>query len=582
MKAKNFFSKFKVPLLAILAILAISAIIIAQTITSRNLDIRSDAEKLTLCKGKLNVSISNDGKNFSTKIVQKNAMRYFVKILDASTGKTCETRTDVNVKFCALNDTKCDTAWNTVSPWGKYYISDPNTGIMRIDYLNNYIGDGKYFMRLRPYGQNVDWSDQTLEVIVDKKIGGAGGSLSPDSLSAGDSKAIDFTEYFPSTPGYTYYYKTYNFVDTNSDGTPKTGNTMLQIESPVKVCGINIIPWRFQKDSIPAYWGVGTNKNLRWLIVDPQKPSEFNDYIWAIGDRRYSRDTFSDKSNLIDLGEYIGGYTYQSVSGKLPAYNLGLKKMSIPYNNFNQNNTLYSLYDNRFLDECQNLMKGTAPSQSKSNGGWAIRAEFDTLNEPGFKYNGEVLRIDLYEGNNFDLRETSYYKKGIGVVKIVDTTFNGYAGTPLSVSRPCEETSDCLGEKVNNPHTVTLLQDYYLNQQLNIKLSGDGKEYTDNLILYKTPSKNNDGKLDYYLKVTNFPYTGYLEVKVGDKIQKWLAVKNGEVYIPSDVLQGFQPGLVIPMQFRPWIPNEQFSNETRIQWNNQTPWSNQVVVSFAD
>lgn len=521
------------------------------------------------CTGPLAVSVSPDGVNFQHSItLPSKAVKYYVKVTDGS-GSTCSTNFDANSQYCSPTNS-CES-YGVASPWGVYRSNV--SGIARID-LDSPINDGTYNSQFRIAGTNNSWSNQ-ISIIV----GGVN-----------NNPTVDFSEYFPSKPGFLYMFNSTNYA-ANAPGDIKTGKTRLQIEREVDWCSFKTTPWRFTKDSAYAYWSakqVGITlpeENLRWMVASPNYQNanfpQFNNLFWVVGDKRYKISSDPNGLKDIDPVSFSQLTKYQTTTGNYPAYMIAPKSTQVPYLYYGGYSSFYSQTTD--VNACPQVQ-----TSSPSNAGWKIRAEKINLvvNNGNFHYNGDGLRVDYFEADtdpngasvglykNYLLRETWFFAKNIGPVRIQIRHFNSYFGAmPLSVAPNCLDSSDCLDDSIT-PDMDIVLSNYYLNPQFTVGVSSDGINYTQAITVPK-----NQG---YHLKLTNSDFTGYLETKnvSTGQISKWLWVDNGQIFITPSQLANLANG-DYKFSFRVWAPEGNFPNETKIS-DPTIPWSNDIQITLTE
>ena len=513
----------------------------------------------------LKVRVSTDGKRPTSSIT-----------IPAGTTKYYLHTNRPNIGFEALV-----TNGNHVKPWGSYRSN--SQGVARIDVAN--LPANTYKARFRPLGSREQWSN---EITVVAKSSSTTPSLMSLSSVSSQGASTNLADYFVMKPGYVWMYETKNY-NRGSQSNPATGKTRLQIEEKTEICGVSIFPWRYTKDSENAYWGpsintygkteqkLGGNKDLRWLVVDPAynygKIPAFNNFIWAYGHKTYERSNIRD----INFGKEGVGYIYLNKTGRVPGYNLSPKTLG------NKSFMDVAEYESKNTNDtsCKDILKDPDNRYSSFASGyssWKIRTEKDRLTIRGananeFSYDGEVIRIDYFEGSGSLekdqlLRESWYVAKGIGVVKIVGTYFNNYGGTQAPA---CSQNSDCFSDRIEKPAFEVTLKQYFQNPQLRVSVSVDNRNFQDSITL--TTGQG------YYFKVDNVPYTGYLEALITGTTTpgKWLWVENGRVSIPYDMIKNLA-GKSIKARFRIWVPSEDVVGERRIRTTN-LPWSNEIEVA---
>lgn len=492
--------------------------------------------------GEINVSVSRDNNNqFSDAITMNpsDVRYYFHAVSAADKDVNCSANFEVLSGYCELGMRNCHNFDAKV--WGPYKTGDD--GVARIDFPNP--KEGVYVGKFRPLGSNVGWSDE-ITVTYDK---------ASSKLVVGSAGSIDMTQYYIYEPGYVWIYTSKNNL------TDKSGLTRVQVEQETDVCGVRVKPWRYTKDLVDAYWNPayyntknpnvngGGVRDLRWMVVSPNYNYSahpgFNNFIWAYSDLRYRRDSIRD----INQDKPLGGYTYINKSGTVPGYNLAPKRID--------GRVYYDFSDGQssFLPSfpCTDPVNSSLPRYTS----WKIRVEIEknpiTVNNLTFN---DVIRVDMYEGgtpmetaDNL-LRESWYFAKGVGVIKILTKEFNNYGGMGYEYALKCSEDSDCLNDTMVNPHTRADLLKYYQNPTLNVSVV-----------------KAQEG---YDLKINNVDYTGYLEAKDKEgRVFKWQWAENGVAHVTTRLENA---------SFRIWIPNEQFPNETRVS-PVDLPWSNAITIN---
>jgi len=534
----------------------------------------------TSCTGKLFLQVSYDKINKSARAILPKGVptRYYLHV-NNSNGSVCSGNFDVyacsepyDSRYPTTPGTTCNLSanWRTYAPWGTYRSNA--SGIARIDWdkWSSSNTNRVFWMKIRPAGTNYEWSN-----LVSQYVNG------PTPVSN-----IDTTSYWNSQPGYIWVYKNTNNI---SDITPPGPLlTRIQVEEPTQVCNNGIIstPWRITKNHPNAYWdfyprrSLTSQMNERWMMVSPNysyaPEPNFNKYFYMIGDKRYTWSNPVTDYRDINFSSPAGGYLFSTRglhNPKVPAYNYLPKFVAPGYLDIFENESFYTSAHNYNTVGC-NMVNSSATYYS----GWKTRIEMDKIDIPGHpEYSGEVLRMDNYEGGEKGgslattknlLRESWYFKKGIGLVKVVAKHFNGYPGSPNSAY--CKDTSDCWDDNISSPTLVMTLDRHFQNPVLAVKLSSDGATWQDNIVISRT--KN------YYLKTTP-PYTGYLEaLNFQNKVHKWLWVENGLVKDPTN-FSTWPVNTRFKANFRVWVPNEAIVSETRVG-DTGINWSNEVSFTF--
>lgn len=196
-----------------------------------------------------------------------------------------------------------------------------------------------------------------------------------------------------------------------------TGNefkTKIVVGEKKKICGVTVMPVRFFKDQISGYWGPGGDLNLEWLMVDFRaEGSKHPNFLWAMGDKRYRRDP----SNFQKLGDFYGGFLYESAKPDQPPYVIFSRRfklgMADPHQNF-----YIPLEEDRedcnWLNEVRTKIRGQSEQKSAS---WLLDYSIARIRVPVF--DGEALRVWFNEdfGNQAWI-ENWYFAPGIGPVMI--------------------------------------------------------------------------------------------------------------------------------------------------------------------
>jgi len=536
---------------------------------------KSTRAATNICNGPITVKVSADGldqKN-SVSIPKGGPRKYYVHV--TANGAGCSTAFEVNHCSEMIGSGTCaNTAtWGVAKPWGAFRSND--NGVARIDF-DTYAtsqDDRSFKARYRRLNSSDPWSNP-VEVLTN------GPAI---------SRTSDVTGYWVSKPGYAWEYAGKNYLAKDVNGQPIASRSRIQIEEETNACGgIVTTPWRFTKSNMYGYWdpfiysslGWG-GRNMRWFIVAPNYNygpiPNFNNYFYAIGDKRYKLSDNTD-SNFrdVNLNSLIGGYfnyTKGTRNPKVPGYVLLPKKL-----------TQSLTYQDRFEGESFNLGSsnlndtgcGLVMSNVNKYSSWKTREEKVqlTINNPGFSYSGEALRVDYFEGEigletakNL-LRESWYFVNNVGLVKVQVKHFNQYAN--FSGAAWCIDDNDCLADEMQNPDFEMSLDRYFQNPTVSVMVSSDNKVWSSNI--------NTTKAAGYYLK-TNPSYTGYLEARdTSGRVFKWLWAQDGLVYLGSSILNPLGAG-VYTAQFRVWVPNETVVGETRVG-DAAIAWSNFITVNL--
>ena len=499
------------------------------------------------CTGALAVSVSTNKQSPVSTITlpASQTTRYYLHV--STNGTACSTAFDVQAYSCDLGNTSCSPPV-VITPWSTY--RSDTQGIARIDVDTPLAPNKIYYGKYRPSGTTLPWSNQIT-------IQTASGPLSVNN---------NISPYIIFEPGYAWEYTTTNFRKN------KTGTTRIQIEQLVRMCNLNMKPWRFTKSDIDLYWDPSRSRDLRWFAVSPDSSfsqfPNFNNFIWVFGHKVYDRLSTYPLRDIF-VGEMGAWAFYQSTSGRVPGYNLTKKTVPSDWvyiDKADGESANTPVYFGR--DSCNVLSQNTSSPTS-----WKLRTEkLSSLTVGGRTFN-DVVRIDYYEGGapintSGLLRESWYFARNIGLVQILIDTYNNYASDG---SASCSQDADCWADTIQNPWAKLVLSKYWQNPTLTVAVSRDNSTYGS----ATTTTKN----IGYYLKIENTAYSGYLEARAADGTGlKWLWAQSGLVFVPPSLLNGFSNG-AYPAKFRIWIPNEQYPNETRVG-TNTIPWSNEITVNL--
>lgn len=530
------------------------------------------------CEEPLELLTSLDGINFSPSssvTFSKSYPKYYLKFI-ACGEAAVNVNLDAFSRYCA-DINSCDKEFTVSSPW--YVFITDSQGIVRVDSAFFNLESGVYEAQYRIHnGRFQGWGPKVQFVV------------SNDSTRSSQSgfdlvQTYDLSRYFMNTPGNSYIYTSTNNI------LQSTGTTVLQIEAPTNVCGQTTTPWRFMKNTPQAFWdpSVSANqtdrfKNLRWFVANSDfGQDKFPTLIWATSGKTYRSHT--GETGIVNLNDsdFFDYLSYATSNKALPAYYLGAKSVQVP-----------SSYTNNGGSSYKSLLKDGCPilevNREETGIDWKTRIDKAniTIDKPNFKYTGEALRVDYYEGvspieQQRGIRESWYFVKDVGPVKIETKYFNGYASAPyIDVSKD----PDYYADNMKNPHVVVELDDYYLASETPIvSVSTDGIRFSDSVTV-------SEGQ-GYYVKVDNVrssgtksgKYSGYLEAKDDTgRVFKWSSpgefdfpVINGVAYVKPDLVRTL-PKKTYTANYRIWTPNDNFPGESRIDYSNPSPWSNKVTI----
>lgn len=545
-----------------------------------NTDGRSKAAyEQAICTGAFTnqVTVSANGANFFESItIPQSVTRYYV-----NTGSKCVTSLDVLIQGRVIEN------WGT-KPWGTYLTN--KDGIARIDF--NTIGVGKYTAQVKPHGMDVAWSNPFIVEVIP--------TPNPDT----STQQVNFLDYWPDKPGYSYLYDSYNtFTNTKTQG-------RIVLEELTDWCGNKVIPWQFVKDHPDAYWGQtlpgmaeGT-KVIRWMMADPNSSINgvnYNNWVSYIGHKLYP---ISGIRGIEPTDGMFIPRQYQTYDANIPAYGVGKKIINVPSKEYIEKATYNVITD---AQTCPVIYKPGVALPSLHNG-WNLRYEFENISIPAanpgeFAYSGPALRIDFYEyyteasnlmgdrNSNPFFRETWYLVKNIGPVRVIGTTYNGYGELPIcedeyvtkdgkGCSKECSKDADCFADTIQKPTYHMELKKFFRNPKIAVSVAGKINENPGSTTTIAQGEP-------YYLNVqviiddnnpVAYPYTGYLESKLTNgRPTKWLWVEDGVAYVAPSITQTIGAG-TYTAAFRVWVPDGNFPNERKIG-DTDIPWSNQITVT---
>lgn len=575
----------KILIVAIAITLIITIVAISVVMNRTSTETSSEASTATGCAGQLTIAVSLDNDSYSKSIAMTNDMaRYYLKVTD-SQGNPCSLNMETSYQYCK-EDGQCEDKMELL--WGNF--RSDKTGVVRAD-VDPIVREGKHTASFRPAGSNAPFSNSiTVQVVKD----------SPQLTVARTTIKAD--DYFIDNPGYAFEFTNINHVH-------KTTHRMrLQMEEVIDWGGYPNIPWRFTKNSPYSYWcplidGMevcttdkpDASMALRWMIVTRDYKYKdhpvFDKHVWATGSKvYYTRKNpatgMHDYKDIFPKDRYFDGNTI-STTGRLPSYNLMPKQVTLPYIDFNTNASTGHNWKNKEATTVPEPVN----TKIKPFGSWRVRMDMHPLkitpkNEGDYSFDGEALKVDYFEsigiGNPEEvplLRETWWFVKGVGLVRIDQKNFNGFGADnkDTSIAKPCKDDPDCLNDVMQNPHNQDILRRYYHNPKLTISVSNDNITYKNSITIKKSDFETQ--KIGYYLKAVdknNVGYTGYLEAKVPDYgVFKWLWAEDGVVQAETGPLKNLKPGSY-KAQFRVWVPDDKYDNEKRIT-DTDIPWSKQTI-----
>ena len=526
------------------------------------------------CPNPISVLLSRDGLNLSTQInLLTTGARYYFH-----TNAGCSTNLEVQYRFCPLDDPQCSSPWNEVAPWGEYRTDA--LGLARIDY-DATIPVGYHFARFRPLGSEYEWSN-IVRVRMEEEA---------------EPALTDIEAYIIQVPGYVYVYET-----INRHSGDEVNQTRIQIEEERDWCQYRVRPWRITKDDHDAYWAPFMAEsqyasqhdlNLRWMVASPTTPvpqsasvpANFNDFLWVVGDRRYNRPggrlgLFRARAlpnpGLRDLGEQYARTSYGIAAGDVPAVKLAPKQARIPYYFSGTSSYLTATTDNQSVFcPSPGVNAGTTPNYH-----WRLRIERDTVTIGQTTYE-DVLRCDYFEepvdtaSNRLGLlRESWYFAKGVGLVKVLASYFDNFDGMGAAAP-PCSDNADCLNDTIKRPYQEIILLRHYANPVLSV-VARAGEDTT----FGTTICVNQAGPQPWYhFQLANTDFSGYLEIVENDPAEgvptRWNWVEKGRVVVDvSDRAPG-----TYTCFFRIWVPDDLDSEETNLQ-DHFIEWSNPLTITI--
>lgn len=581
-----------ISLLLIIVLVGGLAAAVWMNMSQRSTDSRSQASSNDTDCGRITVKVSATGKAQDAKnevIISQNYGKYYIHAT-GSDGTPCATAFDAKT-----------AAGQVLSPWvwqkgsTKYapYASDQQ-GIARVDIGPNF-PQGSYVASFRPHKSTSDWSNQITVIVAPEPTA---------NIKAQTAATFFGKDYITQKPGSIYIFKNQTrSPNVQSAALKKVAfRTLLQMEEKVKLGELTATPWRITKEHSSVYWNVGGNDLLRWFVAElgsaPAALPEYKNWTWAIGHHSYHFSSAPLRN--IDQSKLFASYLYQMTEASFPTYALFKDNTRLPYmhdsdKGFISNSGGVNTFANpQMLTSCP-------AGKPCPNHHWRMRIEEDTvaINGTSYVYNGPAIRVDYYEitprSNTallpFVLRESWYYVKGVGIVKIEGKTFNGYPTKDCQIKNPgvAIESLDCtayspnaltdsdfFADHMSEPYHVATLDEYFANPTLAATV---GKINASTFGATAAISKaQNEG---YEVRVSP-AITGYLEVRVlkpdgtYSGATKWLWSEKGRAVVTPTIMQQVPAG-TYTAQYRVWAPNEVFPTETRVT-DTAIPWSNAITV----
>lgn len=572
------------------------------------------------CSEKIRVSVG-DEKNRPTSSItlrSQDTKFYLYVHSDKDDFIACAIAFEAQGKYCNPQTNKC-TDWKELKPWFSY--RSDNIGIARIDFANS--SSGIYIGKFRPLNSNASWSNEVV-VKVDNENPPADIGLSSSVPVVGQSlprsqvqeqsliNNIDLSKYFMFNPGNTWIYQSKNYISgVTYPGV--IGTTRLQIEADRLMCGLTIRPLRFTKDNPTAYWNptipntnfnAGGTLDLRWMVVSPNSLNQkgFDKYFWAFRDKRYPRiSTYPLRD--IDTASYGPGYIYGNMTARVPGYNLGPKYIRYSsYLDFAEGDSLN--VPDRQNDEYNCEPIGEKDKARAFPSSWKIRIEKDVkihINNLHFKYFGPALRIDYFEGGtpleqNIDgfLRESWFFIENVGLAKIQVKHFNNYGAINLysqgseQFAPNCIDDVDCWSDYMLYPNIEITLDKYFVNNERGLKLNAEIRKMNASEFGKRAVLKKGDTyEVQLYTnKKEKDQYIGYVEIRMtnssGDIIKqgKWQWIDDKNFANESYQFISNLPIGQYQIQWRVWIPNEQFIKEELVTntYEDEVSWSDPVTL----
>ncbi len=518
--------------------------------------------------GRLTARVSLDKTNPTTVVsITPDYPRYYLHLKTVNANKTCATRLAVRTQYCSP-DGNCGQ-WTKSQSWGDFHSG--RDGIARIDkfdvfYSNQDYEEGQYYAQFRQAGTHDKWSNRVLVNVT--------------SAAKQEEEMIDPRDYFIYQPGYTYIFTSQNNIYN------QTNRLRIQMEERTLWGNVMTIPWRFTKDAVFAYHHpkrteADSDTNLRWMIVAPEYSfpyplTNFNNFITSVGEKRYLRENIRD----IDSNRFEKMYITGSTDSQIPAYILGLRyPISVPHTYLVDTSAYSTHHETETTPFSGQSLEPFYRLEISPLQNWIYRLEMDEVDIQGkfFEYSGEALRADFFEksasqsmSENWLLRESWYFVKDIGLVKIETKRFNTDPHAQLKEPIACNFDADCLNDNMVYPETISTLDYFYHNEPLEVELTKDAAGESATAISIRQGES-------YQLKIKNTPYTGYLEeIGQSGQVRKWYWAEEGLVTIPGEETQNLSPG-VYQARFRIWVPDDSFSAEQRVG-NTQIAWSNNIEV----
>ncbi len=588
-RVEKSFSFFKLALVLIFFIAAsVGAWYIINSL--RSTDNRSSADSSShgrRCTSKLAIKISatgllGDAKDSVTETLDYK--KYYIHVADEK--GPCSTT--FAVVDAAGKELQALWSWKLKDLSYGAYASNAE-GIARIDFVGNF-KPGKYPLRLKPAGTKIAPSNEVVLNLV--------ASNTKSSNVARPSTQILAKDYLVQKPGYSYMYTNKSRQvkpDAWNEDLRPVGRTLIQFEEKVKLGSLTSVPSRFTKEQAAAYWGPTKDMQMRYHVSDfnlaPDNMPYYKDFVWAIGHQAYSFDGKNPIQGLrsLDPSKLSLTYLYKQTNPKAPTYVMFKNELTAPY--------IYDSAEGNIgivdVGEYANpqLLKSCAGENPCPNHHWRMRVENDTVSINGsrYKYSGPAVRVDYLEISPNDpnvsyrknlgphiIRESWYYVKNVGLVKVESKTFNRWGGSSSTVSPSSLTDPDFMAERMSKPTGIMELDSYDMNPKLSATLAKiGGASPGSTLNLSKAASEGYQVKLDP-------PVTGWLESRMQtadgqwQSAKKWLWAENGLVTVTPEVMKNV-PANSYTTQLRIWVPDEQFPNEQRIT-DTDVPWSNTIKV----
>ncbi len=436
-------------------------------------------------------------------------------------------------------------------------------------------------------------------------------TIAVDSSVYSNQPKINMAEYWNLKPGNSYLFEGINQYAPSDN---RRFLTKIAYEEKSRLCGHEVIAFRFTKNSLYGYWQPKDyhqkpgNLNLRFLVsAFAQNERWKNNQIGALHHITYRLDNFSQPDSLGRLGKFI--YNSDGSWGMIrhytadPLYNFE-NFYYAPY--FGASNNIYSGWElNRFdriyygerfsstTSSCsQEYLPNIAQSHLITKQRWTVEPRVETP-----AYTGPAIRIRQLEIGltGWAHREDWWFAKNIGLVRIDKITFTEYLpdGTMTNRCSPNKPNYDfrCTNPDVmTNPPIIMKLKNYYVGDPLIVRVTSPSGNPPAVPI-------NSRYRLSVISSRTNQPYTGKLEfidcisdtscVQTsppqvwGSGFNEFNWIQNGVIEVNLNTGYPYRLGLH-HIKFRPVVDKVPASPDNpygeTVVTKTELPWSNEVLL----